>query len=97
MIIGLPKTLEEYAPLDPQEFTAVKAQLVPAIEQGTPPETPIQVDFGTFCRLASTVSHFAAAIAAARAQMLANAAPAEPSGTIQPPYTIFRPSETVTE
>ena len=89
MIIGLPKTLEEYAPLDPQEFNAVRAQLVPAIEQGTPPETPIQVDFGTFCRLASTVAHFAAGITAVR-QALSDPQASAPT---EPPLPILRPSE----
>ena len=90
MIIGQPKTLEEYAPLSSQEFDILLKQIDPAIAQGVPPEAPIQIEFGTVCRLASTVGHFAVRLQKlAEGQQPAEApeAPAE-----LPPFPLLRPS-----
>lgn len=59
MIIGQPKRLEDYTVLTSQEFEALRQQLDPGIAQGAPPETPVSLDFGTLCRLAATIGHFA--------------------------------------
>ena len=85
MIIGQPKQLEEYAPLSAQEFEILRKQIDPAIAQGVPPETPIQIEFGTVCRLASTVGHFAVQL-----QKLQNPAP---EAAELPPFPILRPAE----
>ncbi len=86
MIIGQPKRLEDYQPLSAQEFDILRKQIDPAIAQGVTPEAPIQIEFGTVCRLASTVGHFAVQL-----QKLQNPQPEEP------PLPVLRPSETVTE
>ena len=85
MIIGQPKTLEEYPPLSAQEFDILRKQIDPAIAQGVPSEAPIQIEFGTVCRLASTVGHFAVQLQKLQA--------APPEAAELPPLPILRTAE----
>ena len=55
MILGQPRSVEEYLPLHPTEFDGLRRNLQTAIEQATPPDQPIQMDLGSLCRLCSTV------------------------------------------
>lgn len=86
MIIGQPKSLEEYMPLTPQEFEGLRQQLDAGIVNGTPMNAPVGLDFGTVCRLASTIGHFAV-----RIEQLTNPKP-EIDASGEPPLPILRPS-----
>ena len=91
MIIGQPKTIAEFAPLQPQEFNDIQAQVGPALAQGASPETPIQIDLGTLCRLLSTIGNFATAIAQLQ-QMVAPPTTETPEvPTELPPLPVLRP------
>ena len=104
MIIGQPKSLQEFQPLSAKEFADLRAQLEPAVANGAPLESPVALDLGTVCRLAATIGHFANALAAATANAIANATPAEGeqtptpndgakvSASDLPPFPILRPS-----
>ena len=108
MIIGQPKSLQEFQPLSAKEFAELRAQLEPAVANGAPLESPVALDLGTVCRLAATIGHFANALAAATANVTANvpagAAPSENDPTHSsgesasagladlPPLPVLRPS-----
>jgi hypothetical protein len=55
MIIGQPKSVEEFPPLSPEEFAYLRQPLDAAIAQGVPMTQPAEVDLKVLCRLLSTV------------------------------------------
>jgi hypothetical protein len=89
MIIGQPKRLEDYAVLTPQEFEALRQQLDPGIAQGAPPETPVALDFGTVCRLAATIGHFAVL----NRELVQKLQPASETPSELPPLPVLRAGE----
>jgi hypothetical protein len=55
MIIGQPKSVEEFPPLTPEEFAYLRQPIDAAIAQGVPMNQPASVDLNVLCRLLSTV------------------------------------------
>lgn len=75
MIIGQPKTIAEFAPLNQGEMEHVVNPLIQALQSGCPLDTAVSVDFGVLCRLTATVGTLIAQNAALRAQVAALAPP----------------------
>jgi hypothetical protein len=91
MIIGQPQSIEEFAPLTPQEFAQLRAQIEPALKQGAPLDMPVGLDLGTVLRLVSTISHFAATVAQMHQP---KPAPVDEAAAPElPPLPVFRRDE----
>lgn len=59
MLIGQPKTLDDFPSLTPQEAQFLAAPILQALQAGHPVDTPVQVDFGVICQLLATTKRFA--------------------------------------
>lgn len=55
MIIGQPKSLDEFDPLTPDEVAYLASPILQAIQQGHPLNVPVQIDLPVLCRLLATV------------------------------------------
>jgi hypothetical protein len=59
MIIGAPRNITDFQPLEPHEFQHVATPVIQALQQGADPGMQAAVDFGVLCRLLVTVQMFA--------------------------------------
>jgi len=59
MLIGQPKTLDDFPSLTPQEAQYLAVPILQALQSGHPVDTSVQVDFGVICQLLATVKRFA--------------------------------------
>ena len=59
MLIGQPKSVREFKPLDAGELLYISGPLDQAIQQGMPMDGEAAVNMGVLCRLVSTVHAFA--------------------------------------
>ena len=59
MLIGQPKTLDDFPSLTPHEAQFLAAPILQALQAGHPVDTPVQVDFGVICQLLATTKRFA--------------------------------------
>ena len=55
MILGQPKSLDEFTPLSPDEVVYLATPLLQAIQQGHPLEVEVGIPLGVLCRLIATV------------------------------------------
>lgn len=69
MIVGQPKRIEDFQPLNPVEFAYLRQPLDQAISQGVPLNQPAAVDLGILCRLLATVVTLSAEMKRMRASV----------------------------
>ena len=55
MILGQPKSLDEFHPLAPEEVVYLATPLLQAIQQRHPLEVEVGIPLGVLCRLIATV------------------------------------------
>ena len=95
MIIGQPKSVEEFPPLSPEEFAYLRQPLDAAIAQGVPMTQPAEVDLKVLCRLLSTVIATSKALVQMREAENAQPAPiASLADDLTDPMVATSPEET---
>lgn len=55
MLIGQPKTLDEFPALTPDQVGYLATPILQALQAGHPLDVAVQIDFGVICQLLSTV------------------------------------------
>lgn len=80
MLIGQPKSIREFKPLDAGELQYIAAPLDQAIQQGVPMDGEAAVNMVVLCRLVSTVFAFAGRVVELE-KALAEAKPAPETPT----------------
>jgi len=86
MIIGQPKSLDEFDALTPDEVAYLASPILQAIQQGHPLNVPVQIDLPVLCRLLATVRMLGMQVEA-----LSKLVPTETAVEL-PPLPMLRPS-----
>lgn len=62
MLIGQPKSLDEFPALTPEQVGYLAMPILQALQSGHPLDVPVQIDFGVVCQLLSTVKKLGAEV-----------------------------------
>jgi hypothetical protein len=95
MLIGQPKTLDEFPALTAEQVAYLAQPILQALHAGHPLDVPVQIDFGVVCQLLATVKQFGAEI-----ERLTSLLPKDPESAVEgapaePPFpTLIRPFPT---
>jgi hypothetical protein len=91
VIIGQPKSLDEFHPLAPEEVAYLATPLLQAIQQGHPLEVEVGIPLGVLCRLLATVK-----MLGTQAEKLTKLVPV-PEAPALPILPLLRPGGVVSE
>lgn len=58
MLIGQPKTIDEFPALTAEQAAYLAQPIMQALHAGHPLDVPVQIDFGVVCQLLATVKSF---------------------------------------
>jgi hypothetical protein len=93
VIIGQPKSLNEFQSLTPEEVAYLAGPILQAIQSGHPMDAPVQVDLTVLCRLLATVRTLGMQVEALTKLVPVPEAPALPI----PILPLLRPGGVVSE
>ena len=62
MLIGQPKSLDEFPALTPDQASYLATPILQALQMGHPLDVAVQIDFGAVCQLLATVKKLGAEV-----------------------------------
>ena len=91
MLIGQPKTLDEFPALTPDQVAHLATPVLQALHMGHPLDVAVQIDFGAVCQLLATVKHLGAEVERLTVLVPKQEAPSEEPPAEAPFPTFVRP------
>lgn len=86
MLIGHPKSLDEFPALTPDQVGYLAMPILRALQMGHPLDVAVQIDFGAVCQLLATVKKLGEEVE----RLTALVSPAEPAPETEVPLPVLR-------